>query len=64
MNTDIKRQQQEGYQPCLHVFDIVMLNDRVLTNLSLRERRKQLENVFEPEEGRILLSAYTEGKSK
>lgn len=62
-NTDIKRQQQEGLQPCLHVFDIVLLNDKVLTNQPLKERLKILQTVFEPEEGRILLSEHKEARS-
>lgn len=64
MNTDIKRQQQEGLQPCLHVFDIVLLNDKVLTNQPLTERLKIIQTVFEPEEGRILLSQHKEARTK
>lgn len=63
MNTDIKRQQQEGLQPCLHVFDIVLLNDKVLTNQPLKERLKILKTVFEEEEGRCLLSQHKEARS-
>ncbi|XP_076100664.1 DNA ligase 4-like isoform X2 [Mytilus galloprovincialis] len=63
MNTDIKRQQQEGLQPCLHVFDIVLLNDKVLTNQPLTERLKILKTVFEPVEGRILLSEHKEART-
>ena len=64
MNTDIKRQQQEGLQPCLYVFDIVLLNEKVLTNQPLKERLKILKTVFEEEEGRCLLSQHKEAKSK
>lgn len=64
MNLDIKRQQQEGLQSCLHVFDIVLLNDKVLTNQPLKERKKILKTVFEPEEGRLLLSDVKEARTK
>lgn len=49
---------RSGYQPCLQVFDILLLNDRVLTNCPLNERLPLLEDVFSPVEGRIIRSAY------
>ena len=64
MNTDIKRQQEEGYQPCLNVFDVIMLNDKVLTNKPLRERLAVLQTVFDEEEGRLQRSQHTEAKTK
>jgi len=64
MNTDIKRQQAEGYQPCYNVFDVVLLNDKVLTNKPLRERLQLIDTVFEPEEGRIQISQHKEAFSK
>lgn len=61
---DIKSSKLEGYQPMLCVFDILLLNDEVLTNKSLRDRRKILADVFNPVEGRICLSEYKEGQTK
>ncbi|XP_069127951.1 DNA ligase 4-like [Argopecten irradians] len=63
MNTDIKRQQQEGYQPCYNIFDIVVLNDKVLTNKPIRERLQLLQTVIEPEEGRVQISQHTEANT-
>lgn len=64
MNTDIKRQQQEGYQPCYNIFDIVVLNDKVLTNKPLRERLQLLDTIIDPEEGRVQISQHTEARTK
>ncbi|KAL3869402.1 hypothetical protein ACJMK2_042087 [Sinanodonta woodiana] len=63
MNTDIKRQQQEGYQPCYHVFDILFYNGKVLTNLPLKERVQYLEKAITPVEGRITISQHKEAYS-
>ena len=63
MNTNIKAQAQEGLQPCYHVFDLIMLNGKVLTNQPLRERLKEMETVVEVEEGRLLLSTHVEAQT-
>ena len=54
----MKKLQQGHYnQPCFVVFDILYLNDKVLTNVILEERLKILEGIIQPEEGVLLLSA-------
>lgn len=63
MNTDIKHQREEGYQPCYYAFDLIMLNGRGLTNHPLKERLELLKTVFNEEEGRLLLSKHTEAKT-
>ncbi|XP_050403534.1 DNA ligase 4 [Patella vulgata] len=60
---DIKSKElaeTKGYQACLQVFDILLYNDKVLTNLPLRERLKYIEKVFNPTEGRLLISSVKE----
>lgn len=47
-----------GYQPCVQVFDILLLNDRVLTNTALKDRLLLLDDVFTPIKGRIIRSEY------
>ncbi|XP_005097120.1 DNA ligase 4 [Aplysia californica] len=51
--------ERTGYQPCVQVFDVLLLNDRVLTNTPLRDRLPLLEDVFTPVKGRIIRSVYT-----
>lgn len=63
MNTDIKHQREEGYQPCYYAFDLIMLNGRVLTNQPLKERLELLKTVFKEEEGRLFLSKHTEANT-
>ncbi|XP_041359150.1 DNA ligase 4-like [Gigantopelta aegis] len=55
--------ETKGYQPCLNVFDILLFNDKVLTNLPLRERLLYIDKVFNPIEGRIMVSTHTEAKT-
>ncbi|GFR84311.1 DNA ligase [Elysia marginata] len=50
--------ERTGYQPCIQVFDILLLNDRVLTNTALKDRLPLLEDVFTPIEGHIIRSVY------
>ena len=64
MNTDVKKQQQDGFQPCLHVFDILLYNDKVLTNLPLKERLTHIEKVFTPCEGRMIISQHKQANNK
>lgn len=56
--------EAKGYQPCVMVFDVLLYNDRVLTNLPLRERLTYLDKVVTPVEGRIQLSEHKEAHSK
>ncbi|ESP05690.1 hypothetical protein LOTGIDRAFT_181463 [Lottia gigantea] len=53
--------ETKGYQACLQVFDILLYNDKVLTNLPLKERLKYIDKVFNTIEGRILISQVKEG---
>ena len=64
MNTDVKKERQDGFQPCLHVFDILLYNNKVLTNLTLKERLEYLEKVFTPCEGRMIISQHREARTK
>lgn len=59
-NFDIKSTNLVGYVPMLCVFDVLMINDKILSNCSLRERKKLILDVFEPEEGTIVASEYKE----
>ena len=63
-NFDIKSKDLVEYQPMFCVFDILLLNDNVLSNKSLKERKKILPNVFIPVKGRIMLSEVKEGRTK
>ncbi|XP_052257350.1 DNA ligase 4-like [Dreissena polymorpha] len=63
MNTDVKSASKEGFQPCLQVFDVMFYNDKVLTNLPLRERLGYLEKVFTPCEGRMMISQHREART-
>ncbi|ELU10753.1 hypothetical protein CAPTEDRAFT_17890 [Capitella teleta] len=62
---DIKSKDIADYQPMLCVFDILAMNGKVLSNKSLRERKRILDNdVFNPLEGRLVLSEYKEARTK
>lgn len=63
MNTDVKKERQDGFQPCLHVFDILLCNDKVLTNLPLKERLTYIEKVFTSCEGRMIVSQHREART-
>lgn len=63
-NFDIKSKDAGIYQPMICVFDVLLFNGQVLTNRTLRERRRILEDVFEPVEGRIVISEYTEKSTR
>jgi DNA ligase 4 len=47
----------DNHQICFCAFDILMFNNEILTNKSLKERIGYLEKVFDPVEGRLELSA-------
>jgi len=51
------------YQQCLYVYDILLVNDKVLTNKPLRERAKILRDVVHPIPGRVQFSDIKIGKT-
>ncbi|XP_076463012.1 LOW QUALITY PROTEIN: DNA ligase 4-like [Babylonia areolata] len=55
--------EAKGYQPCVVVFDVLLYNGRVLTNLPLRERLTYLDKVVIPVEGRIQISRHREART-
>uniref|UniRef100_T1JBC6 DNA ligase n=1 Tax=Strigamia maritima TaxID=126957 RepID=T1JBC6_STRMM len=64
-NFDVKSlKDDKEYQPCFCVFDVVMYNGSVLTNLPFSERIKCLNNLFTPLEGRLQFTTRAEVKSK
>ncbi len=63
-NVDIKSVHLTAYQPMLCVFDILMLNDEVLSNKPLKQRKEVLKTVFEPVDGTMILSDWKEGRTK
>ena len=64
MNFDIKSANLTRYTPCYAVFDVLYLNDEVLTNKPLRQRLSKLADVIEPEDGLIFPSATTSASTK
>ncbi|KAJ3642629.1 hypothetical protein Zmor_025392 [Zophobas morio] len=61
MNYDVKKLGLGKYQPCFCVFDILMHNDTILTNQSLRKRLQILKKVVKnPVEGAVVVSKYSE----
>lgn len=62
MSYDVKKLAETGsYQPCFCIYDIILLNDKVLTNNPLKERLQVLHEVFEAlKEGTICLSEVKE----
>ncbi|XP_013776591.1 DNA ligase 4-like isoform X1 [Limulus polyphemus] len=64
-NFDVKNLGPDNdYQPCLCVFDILLYNNKVLSNLSLRERLEYLKDVFEPVEGCIMHATREEASTE
>jgi len=62
---DMKSIHNDGFQPMICVFDVLLLNDKVLSNKPLHERKAFLQNeVFTPIEGRIVLSEFKEARTK
>ncbi|CAL1282897.1 unnamed protein product [Larinioides sclopetarius] len=60
-NADIQALDPDGdYEPCFCVFDILMLNDKVLSSLPLSERISYIRNTFAAIENKI---RYTEQKT-
>ena len=61
---DIKSMDTRDYQPMMCVFDVLMINDKVLSNKTLTERKEALKDVFNAIPGRIILSQCSKGKTK
>ncbi|CAG9862618.1 unnamed protein product [Phyllotreta striolata] len=66
MTLDVKKLKEIGhYQPCFCIYDIILLNDRILTNVPLRERLQVLKTVFSHyKEGSLQLSQVKEVSSR
>ncbi|KAF2895633.1 hypothetical protein ILUMI_10543 [Ignelater luminosus] len=65
MNFDVKHTKTSHvHQPCLCVFDILLLNDDVLTNRPLKDRLLLLDTVLNPVQGTIMISHRKEITSK
>ncbi|KAK5224441.1 DNA ligase (ATP) [Exophiala xenobiotica] len=47
-----------GQRPLFRVFDVLLLNDKLLTRYTLAERRKALEASINPEPGRLEIHPY------
>lgn len=63
-NFDVKALKDgDFYHPCFCVFDILLLNGKVLSNLPLRQRLEHLEKIFQTKKGRLLFTNRTEGKT-
>ncbi|XP_044271981.1 DNA ligase 4 [Tribolium madens] len=65
MNFDVKKLgEDKKYQPCFCVFDILLHNDKILTNQPLFKRLNCLKSVVKNQvEGTIVLSQYAEVNS-
>ncbi|PHH69966.1 hypothetical protein CDD82_7412 [Ophiocordyceps australis] len=52
-----------GHRPLFRVFDILYLNDKQLTQYTLRDRHEALERVVQPVHRRLEIHEYTSAKS-
>lgn len=60
MNFDVKKLTESNtLQPCFCVFDVVYLNDKVITGQTLNERKDLLKSIIKEQEGIIIVSKYT-----
>ncbi|KAG5891388.1 hypothetical protein JTB14_020116 [Gonioctena quinquepunctata] len=66
MAMDVKKLGEDNlHQPCFVVYDIILLNGKVLTNTPLRERVEILKTVFRTvKEGIVILSKIKEVNSR
>ncbi|XP_018322080.1 DNA ligase 4 [Agrilus planipennis] len=65
MNFDVKNlTESTTHQPCFCVFDILLINDQVLTNKPLKQRTKILYENLKPIEGVIMLSKIGKATSQ
>lgn len=57
INFDVKKiTDDSNFRPCFCAFDILLYNDKILTNTPLEERIIYLDNLFKNVEGVILHS--------
>ncbi|GAB1599803.1 DNA ligase 4-like [Argonauta hians] len=61
---DIKSADCGDYNPCFIVFDILLYNNKVLTNLQVTKRLPYIQETISPIKGRIQISPYTQGVTK
>ena len=52
MSFDVKSEDTKQYQPMMCVFDVMMINDKVMSNVTLRERKEAMTGIFNPIPGR------------
>lgn len=65
MNFDVKTLKHDSqHQPCLCVFDILLLNEKVLTNIPLQTRLNMLKGIISPKEGTLMISQIAEAYCK
>ncbi|KAJ8984946.1 hypothetical protein NQ317_012198 [Molorchus minor] len=66
MTLDVKKMNDRGpYQPCFCVYDIILLNDKILTNDPLKDRIRTLRTAFKSlKPGVIILSDIKEVNSR
>ena len=57
------RNDNDKFQQCLMLYDILLLNGRVLSGQPLRERLAVLRSVVRPQEGRVEMARRVEGRS-
>lgn len=58
-----KNMHSKGQRPLYRVFDVLYLNDQALTNYTLRDRRKALEQSVHTIHRRLEVHTYVEAKS-
>ncbi|XP_002166379.2 DNA ligase 4 isoform X1 [Hydra vulgaris] len=63
-NVDVKAQLPSGLQPCFVVFDVLMINDIELANISLKDRISKLVSIFDVMPGRIEVVDRKIGRNK
>ncbi|KAG0420103.1 hypothetical protein HPB47_003677 [Ixodes persulcatus] len=64
-NVDVKSLREDSsLQPCFVAFDILFLNDRVVTNCPLEERAKLLDSALTEVPGRIQISRRQKGSTQ
>lgn len=66
MSFDVKKLNENySYQPCFCIYDVILVNDKVLTNNPLKERLQVLQKIFDGfKEGTVCLSEVQEVNSR
>lgn len=65
MNFDVKKLNDDSvHQPCFCVFDILLLNGKILTGEPLTKRIELLRDLIEPKEGTLMFSNVMEAHCK